>query len=147
MAIYSVAGRSTGAGSTTLPVFSLYSPAGSGGAIREIGVFNTTATAVVLRVARITTTGTQGSGLTEVEYDEDSPPPLMTAFDTHTSTGPTLGAGSFRQAALGAAVGSGVIWTFGGRGLVIPPATTNGIGVIVAAGTGQILDFYIDWEE
>jgi hypothetical protein len=146
MALYSVAGRSTGAGSTTLPVFSLYSPAASGGAIREIGVFNSASTAVVLKVSRFSTAGTPGSGLTEVEYDDDSPPPLMTAFDTHTG-GPTITAGQFRQAALGAAIGSGVIWTFGGRGLVIPPATTNGIGVVVATGTGQILDFYIDWEE
>jgi hypothetical protein len=147
MAIYSAAGRSTGAGTTLLPTVSLYAVTASGGAIREIGVFNTTVTAVALRVARLTTAGTPGTGFTEVEYDEDSPAPVMTAFDTHTSTGPTIATGSFRQASLGAAIGSGLIWTFGGRGLVIPPGTANGIGIIVAVGTGQIIDFYFDWEE
>lgn len=145
MALYSVAGRTVGAGSTTLPSFSLYAPAATGGAIREIGIFNTVATAVALKLARFTTAGT-AAALTEVEYDEDSPTPLMTAVDTHTA-GPTIAAGSFRQAVLGAAVGSGVIWTFGGRGIVIPPGTANGVGVVTATGTGQILDFYIDWEE
>jgi hypothetical protein len=146
MAMYSVAGRATGAGTTLRPAVSLYAPAGSGGAIREIGIFNTTVTACVYRVARLTAQGTPGTGLTEVEYDEDSPPPLMTAFDTHSADA-TVATGSFRQAALGAAIGSGVIWTFGARGLVIPPGTANGVGVILATGTGQILDFYIDWEE
>lgn len=146
MARYSVAARSTGAGSTTLPTFSLYSPASTGGAIREIGVFNTAAVAVILRVARFTTAGTQGTGFTEVKYDEDTPAPLMTAFDTHTG-GPTIATGSFRTAVLGAAIGSGVIWTFGDRGIVIPPGTGNGVGVVVASGTGQILDFYVDWDE
>jgi hypothetical protein len=146
MARYSVAGRSAGAGSTTLPVFSLYAIAGIAAKVREIGVFNTTVTAVALKVARLSTTGTQGAALTEVEYDEDSPNPSSTAFDTHT-VGPTIVAGQFRQVSLGAAIGSGVIFPFGETGLVIQPGTANGIGVVVATGTGQILDFYIDWDE
>lgn len=135
----------TSAGSTTLPIISLYSPAGSGGAIREIGVWNTTATAVSLSIRRLTTAGTAPAE-TEIEYDVDGPPPLMTLVGTH-SVGPTISAGGLRAFMLGAAIGSGVILTFGDRGLVIPPGTTEGIGVVVATGTGQVCDAYIDWEE
>jgi hypothetical protein len=145
MARYSVAGRSAGAGSTTLPVFSLYASASDGGHVREIGVFNTSAVAVALKVVRLSTAGTQGAGLTEIEWDEDAPAPTLTAFDTHTA-GPTIVAGQFRQAVLGAAVGSGVIWVFPDTGLAIKPGTGNGIGVIPATGTGQIVDFYLDWD-
>ena len=144
MSRYSV-GDITGAGSTTLPLISLYAPAGSGGAVREIGVFNTTAVAVRLMLVRMSTTGTQGGALTEAEYDADAPPPLMTAFATHTVT-PTNTELGYR-AVLGSVVGSGVIWTFGDRGIVIPPGTGNGVGIIVASGTGQVCDAYIVWDE
>jgi hypothetical protein len=141
-----VGGRSTGAGSTTLPLFSLYSPAGSGGRIREIGVFNTTTTALAVALRRLSTAGTQGAALDEGEYDTDDPVPAMTAFQTH-SVAPTLVAGVIRQATIGAAQGAGVIWTFGDAGLVIKPGTGNGVGLLIATGTGQIVDFYIDWDE
>lgn len=146
MARYSMAGRATIAGSSTLPLVSLYSPAGSGGAIREIGLFNTTSTALAVAVVRLSTTGTQGAALTEAEYQEDAQPPLMTGFAGHT-VGPTIVAGVLRQASLGASIGSGVIWTFGDSGLVIQPGTGNGIGIIIPTGTGQVLDYYIDWDE
>jgi len=145
VARFSVAARAAGAGSTLLPSGSLYSPAGSGGRLREVGVFNTTATAVAIKLARLTTAGTQGATLTEVEHDEVGPPPLMTAFNTHTA-GPTI-AGDLYQASLGAAIGAGVIWTFGDSGIVIPVAVTNGVGIVTATGTGQILDFYFVWDE
>jgi len=53
---------------------------------------------------------------------------------------------------LGAAVGSGVIWTFGDDGLAITAAdavesTANGIGPVVATGTGQICQCYMVWDE
>lgn len=134
----------TAAGSSTLPIASIYAIAGTSPTIRQIGVFNTTAVAVALRLMRLTTTGTQGAGQTEAEWDEDGSPPLATVFTTHTVL-PTLG-NEMRRAQLGAAIGSGVIWTFGGKGLIVPVGTTSGIG-LVPVGTGQICDFYIDWEE
>ena len=36
--------------------------------------------------------------------------------------------------------------TFGARGLHIPAGTATGIG-IVPIGTGQVVEFYIDWME
>jgi len=146
MARYSVGNRSTGAGSTTLPVFSLYAGSATVGRIREIGVFNTATTAVAIKLARLSTAGTQGAALTLTKYSTDAATAGCTGYQTHTG-GPTITAGQIRQASLGAAIGSGVIWTFGDIGLRIPTGTGNGIGVVVATGTGQILDFYIDWEE
>jgi hypothetical protein len=66
---------------------------------------------------------------------------LATPKDTWT-VAPTFSTGNLRVASLGAAVGSGIIWTFGGgggsNGLVIPNTTGDGIVLSVLAGTGQI---------
>src|SRR3990172_6804319 len=130
MARYS-AGVRTAAGSTTLPLISLYSPA---------------ATAVAVALFRLTSAGTQGAGLTEAKHSPISAAASCTAFTTHTVL-PTLGDDLGYRAAVGAAVGAGVIWTFGDTGLEMPVGVANGIGVLVATGTGQVLDAYIVWDE
>jgi hypothetical protein len=71
--------------------------------------------------------------------------PIATAFAGHTATA-TVG-DVIRQATLGAAIGSGIIFTFPDPGLVIGNATTEGVGVIIPTGTGQICDWYVEWEE
>jgi len=148
MARFSAAWRTTGAGSTTLPIGSIYATAGVRPRLVEVGAFNTTTTAVALKLIRLTTTGTQGSTITAAYEDDSSQTAVTTAKDTHTG-GPTLG-GVLRQASLGGVVGSGVIWTFGGGktpGLIIPNTTGDGIGLIVATGTGQICDIWFVWDE
>lgn len=145
MARYS-AGVKTSAGSTTLPIISLYSAAAVAPKVREIGVFNTTSTAVDVKLTTMTTQGTPGSGLTEAKYDPDSNGAQCTAFTTH-SVAPTLGSDLGYRASLGAAVGAGVIWTFGDSGIRISTGTANGIGVIVENGTGQACQAYITWDE
>lgn len=145
MARYSTGDR-TGAGSTTLPLISLYAAAASSGAIREIGVFNTTATAVELFLVRLTTAGTQGAALVEALHDDNSQAAACTAFGTHT-VAPTLGDDLGYRAVLGAAIGSGVIWTFGDTGLRIPEGVANGIGLLVENGSGQVCQAYIVWDE
>lgn len=145
MANYSIAGRATVAGTSLRAQASLYATASVGARIREVGVFNTTTTATAIGLVRFTNATGVGAGLTEAEYDENAPPPLCTGFAGHTADG-TVGQ-VIRQASLGAAVGSGVIWTFGGSGLVIALGTANGIGIYVPTGTGQICDYWIDWEE
>jgi len=144
MARFSVADRSTAAGSATLPLFSIFATAAVAPKIREIGIFNTTTSACSFVLRRFTATGTVGAALTEMNYDNSSTV-TATAFNTHTVT-PTITAGNLRACTLGAAAGAAMIWTFGDSGLVIPAATTNGIGLLTV-GTGQILDFYIDWDE
>jgi hypothetical protein len=146
MARYSVNVRSTSTGSSTLPVFSLYAAANYDLHVVEVGAFNTTTTAVSVALRRLTTTGTQGAALDEIPWDPDSPAATGTGFNTHT-VGPTITAGAFAQATLGAAAGSGVIWTFGDRGIRIPKGTGQGVGILVPNGSGQVLDGYIVWDE
>lgn len=121
--------------------------ASRGGYLKEVGVFNTTTTAFACCLRRITTAGTPGTGQTEGPHNtlaDDAND--LAVFDLYTSTGPTLGA-ILRVAAIGAAVGAGVIWTFGGDGLLVPAGTANGIAIMPHTGTGQIADVYFDWQE
>jgi hypothetical protein len=145
MARYS-AGVKTGAGSTTLPLISLYSAAAVGAKLREIGITNTTATAVDLKLVRLTTAGTQGAGLVEGKHDPDSNTAQCTAFTSHT-VAPTLGDDMGYRVSLNGSVGAGVIWSFGDQGIRIPVGTANGLGVIVENGTGQACEIYLVWDE
>lgn len=146
MGMYVVGARAAGAGSATLPSGSLYAAAAVNMRIREIGVTNTTATAVAVGLCRMSTTGTQGSALTEQGLDASSVASSCQGFNTHT-VGPTLVDMGFRTT-LGAAVGSAFVWTFGGDvGVNANVATTNGIGIYIPTGTGQVLDWYIVWSE
>ena len=138
------AGILTSAGSATLPILSLYSAAANGGKLLEVGVFNTTATAVALNLQRVTTAGTQGAAVTEATHDP-AVPPLMTVFTTHTGA-PTLGDDLGYRGVLGAAVGAGIIWTMP-KGIIIPVGTANGIALIVENGTGQVCQAWMVWEE
>jgi hypothetical protein len=145
MARFAVSGRATIAGTAALPLVSLYSVTGCRPRIAEVGLSNTTATAVTVSLNRLTTAGTQGAGLTEAKESDTTQVALATGFAGHTA-GPTIG-DEERRFTLGAQVGSGIIWTFGPLGLVIPNTTADGIGVIIPNGTGQILDYYISWDE
>jgi hypothetical protein len=147
MARFAAAGRTTSAGTNLLPSAALVGAATVRPRIAEIGVFNTTATACCVGVVRISTAGTPGASVSIAKESDTAQAPISTVNNTYTSTGPTITAGVIRQASLGAAIGSGVIWTFGNVGLVIPDATAAGIGLIVPTGTGQIIDFYIVFDE
>ena len=141
---HSIAGRSTIAGTTLRGLFSLYATASVGAKVREVGIFNTTTAALAVALVRFTATGTQGAALTEADYDMANPA-ICTGFAGHTADA-TVGQ-VFKQASLGAAIGSGVIWTFGDSGILIPVGTANGIGIIIPTGTGQICDYHLDWDE
>lgn len=124
---------------------SVYATAAVRPRIREIGIFNTTAVACAVGVERATATGTQGAALTEINLEDDSHTIIATAFNTHTADATVTGC--IRQASLGAAIGSGVIFTFGGEGMLLDNATTAGVVITCPTGTGQHLDFYIEWDE
>lgn len=144
MARYSVGARTT-AGSTTLPIISLYAIAAVTFNIVEIGVTNTTATAVALKLCKLTSAGTPGAALTETALDYSPVAASCTGVNTH-SVAPTVVDMGY-NITLGAAVGSGWIWTFGAHGISVPVGTANGVGIIVATGTGQACDAYIVWDE
>ncbi len=150
MSRYSAGARTT-AGTALQPMMSLWSAAASVGTLREVGCFNTTATAVEIKLTRLTVVGTAGALITEARYNMKGPPALCTANTTHSGNA-TLGEDLGYRAVLGAAVGSGVIWTFGDSGIVIGAADSaedvaNGIGIILETGTGQICQTYFVWDE
>lgn len=147
MARFSGGAKSAGAGSTTLPLMSLYAAAATPAKLREIGIFNTTTTALDLVLRRLTTAGTQGAAVTEGQYDPATPVSQCQVFNTHT-VGPTIPAGDLGyRCSLGGAIGSAMIWTFGDTGLIIPAGTANGIGILVENGTGQLCQIYFVWDE
>lgn len=145
MGRYSSSFRSSTAGSTTLPLGSLYAVAATRLILREVHVFNTTTTATDMALRQFTATGTQGAGAVEIPHDPGQSAAQGTTFLSHTVT-PTITAGEFARASLAAAIGGGVVWVFN-DGLLIPAGTANGIGVIVGTGTGQICDLTFIWDE
>jgi len=146
MARFSGAWKTAGAGSTTLPMASIYGTTGLWGRVREVGVFNTTTTAFDVALRRATSVGGTHTAREELYEDDSAQTPLMTLFDTDTGTAPTLTTGNIRAASLGAAIGSGVIWTFGGNGLVVPNSTGDGV-VIIGLASPQICVVYWSWDE
>lgn len=147
MSRYSIAGRATVVGTSARAIASLFGIAGIGGWLVECGVCNTTSTAVAVALQRFSAATNVGAGLTEAEWDSDiAPAPQLTGFAGHTGDG-TVAGGFFRHAPLGAAVGATHIWTFPPRSLLIQPGTANGIGIVIPTGTGQICDYWFDWEE
>lgn len=144
MSRYMVSALTT-AGSTTLPIISLYGGTTVRPKLREIQVFNTTATAVSLKLVRVTTAGTQGTGLTEMPQIQEDVAAVATAFNTH-SVAPTITSGDLARFVLGAAIGSGVILTFP-EGINIPPTANNGLAIVVSSGTGQACEATLIWDE
>jgi len=146
MARYSAAWRTTGAGSATLPMASLFAQATGALWLIEVGCFNTTVTAFATSLKRFSAAGTAGTAQTVVYEEQDVNVTVKgNPVDTHTIA-PTLVAGELRRASIGASIGSGIIWTFGARGLYIPSGTANGVGLMPITGTGQISDVYFSWD-
>lgn len=142
---FSVSGRATVAstaarGTSLYNIASLCSPK-----VVEVGVFNTTATAFVASLTRLTATGTQGAGLTETKHDANGPAADATGFACHTAD--ATASDEIVRASIAAAIGGGMVWTFGAGGISIPAGTANGLGILCPTGTGQIYDYYIVWDE
>jgi hypothetical protein len=145
MARYTAAGRGVTNLPTTVRGPALFASAAGGRfVVQEVGVFNTTTSAVAVGVAVCSAQGTGAGGLTEYCEDDPSAPAADETAFTSQSADSTVVA-QVRQASLGAAIGSGVIWTFPERGLFINEGTGNGIIINCPTGTAQFLDFYFTW--
>jgi hypothetical protein len=142
MARTAVAYRTTGAGSATLPATSIYSLGTGDIWLVEVGLTSTTTTAFELTLARLTAAGTQGAAAGTITYEEGATnlTAKWASVQAH-SAGTPLGA-EVRRVSIGASIGSGIIWTFGGRGLLVPSGTANGLGLISINGTFQASDVY-----
>lgn len=139
------AGGLTTAGSTTLPVFALTGGTTVLARIREIGVFNTSSTAVALKIVRLSTAGTPGATLTAGALNADPAAAIAVLKNTY-SVAPTVSDLGYR-CILGAVVGSGFVWTFEDFELTTLAVANSGVGVIVENGTGQALQAYVKWFE
>lgn len=147
MARLSAALRTTGAGSSTLPMASLFSLGTGAVWIVEIGITNTTVTAFECSLKRATALGTAGTAQTAVYEENDANVTAkFNVNDTHT-VAPTLVAGEIRRTSIGASIGSGFVFTFGGRGLFVPSGTGNGICLMPITGTGQVSDVYFSVDQ
>lgn len=147
MSDHSFGTLATGAGSTTLPMVSLYSDADTGFILREVAIYNNTAVAVDICLRRFSTIGTPGAAIDEIDWDDDRSPHGAIASQAHSSTPPTVLAGFIRRIVLPGIIGAGVTWTFGGGGFHVREGTGNGVGVLPGAGTGQICVVEMVWEE
>jgi len=147
MARYTVGGVASIAGSSSLPIVSLYASAAVNPRLREVHFFNTTSTGgFVIALCRLSTTGTRGSALTPVAFDGTGVAASCTAYNGHT-VAPTLVDLGLRKR-MGAAVGDAVIWTFNNDvGITVGVGTGNGLGLYVPTGTGQICDYVLVWDE
>lgn len=143
---YSAGILATGIGTTARPMVSIFSAAAVGPTIREVAVYNTTAVAVDVALRRMTAQGTPGTGETEMEWNYNKAVAAATVFNTHSADA-TFVTGFVRRAPIAGAIGAGVVWTFGDDGLCIPEGTGNGVGVVLAAGTGQICTVELVWDE
>jgi hypothetical protein len=141
------AGLTTSAGSTTLPLCALVGGTGSFIRIRTIAVYNTTATACTLVLARLSTAGTPGASATSrLLNSADTTTAVGVLKNTYTSTAPTTQELGIRFP-LPAAVGGGIIRPFEDFELTIPATANAGIGLLVLSGTGQACEVDITWME
>ncbi len=130
----------------TRPVFALLNTAAVSGIVREVSLWNTTATACTFRLVRFTG-GTAGADQTEVKHRRSAPAASLTAKAGWTADVSAIDEDLGYRAELGAAIGSGVIWTFGAEGMETHDlGTTKGFGII-PVGTGQILRVHVTWDE
>lgn len=130
---------------TTVRGPNLYCSADGGIRVREVGVANTTATAVCVGLGIATALGTVAGALTE--YCEDDPGHTVLGIANTSHSADATIAATTRQTTLGAAVGATIIWTFGDNGLYRPEGTGNGVVIICPTGTAQFLDFWFVWDE
>lgn len=145
MARCSVGGRGVTDLPTTVRGPGLFCSADGGLRLREVGVFNSTTTAVAVSLGVATAAGTPSGSPSEFCEDDSGHTVLATGSLGNSGT-PTIAA-TVRQASLGAAIGSGVIWTFGENGLYRAEGTGNGVVINCPTGTAQFLDFYFVWDE
>jgi hypothetical protein len=144
MARYSGGMTAAGAGTSLRPVLGLLSTASVTGVLREIALFNTTATACVYRVVRFTG-GTAGADQAEAPHRENAPAASCVLKGLWTADA-TIDQDLGYRIQIGAAIGSGGIFTMGVEGLETFVGSTKGIGLI-PVGTGQVCEVYFAWDE
>lgn len=144
MARYSAGMTAAGAGTTLRPILAILSTASISPVLREIGIWNTVATACTYRLVNFTA-GTAGTGQVERKHRRNAPAASCAVSGLWTADA-TIGEDTGYRAVLAAAVGAGTILTFGAEGLEAELGSTSGLG-LVPVGTGQVCEVYFTWDE
>ena len=127
--------------SSTLPVQALVGSASNRLELIEMSIINTTATACVWGLWKISTAGTPGAALTPAAHDVNDVT-TGTLRGTYSGSVPTLGVDMGYRFSIPATIGAGIIRPFTPVGLVIPATQYAGIGLF-PIGTPQLC--YTDW--
>jgi len=105
----------------------------------EVGIFNTSASAVAMGLTRITACGTVSTSEAFQSLDLTGNPTLQTVLDETWSVNPTTSnTPPLWRAFL--AGNSGAIWTFAPDQMLL--SNTASLALVNMTGTGQILDVY-----
>lgn len=123
MALYTLGVLTTGTASAS-PAWEIRTASTDRAQVREIGVFLNAATASLFGLGRPAAIGvTPTSPVTFLAMDTGDPVATVTSA-LAWGTAPTAPTNFLRRAGLAAAVGNGIIWTFGPRELVIPVSSS-----------------------
>lgn len=129
------AGEAAGAtivGTAARPIAGLLMTATVSGVLREVHLFNETVTACTYGLYNFTG-GTAGTDVTERKHRRNAPASSCQAKNGWTADA-TIGEFTGYAFELGAAIGSGGIFTFGDEGLEGELGATSGLGIVLIAG-------------
>lgn len=144
MARYSAGMTAAGAGVALRPSLGILATATMSPVLREIGIYNTTATACTYRLVNFTG-GTAGAAQTERKHRRNAPAAIAAVFGLWTADA-TIGEDTGYRAVIGAGAGNGSVITCGDTGLEAELGATSGLG-LVPVGTGQVCEVYFVWDE
>jgi hypothetical protein len=114
--------------------------------IREIGVFLNAATASTIGIGRPANNGSVAGGTVVLGQggNQDDANPAGGIVASGWTTAPTAPAQFFRRIGLPAAIGNGMVFTWGERGLRVKQNTSL---VIWNLAANSVASIYIVWEE
>jgi hypothetical protein len=145
---YTLGGTCNVTATSGAPRLEIRAPATAKVKIIELDLYNGAATASILAIVRanaIGVTPTSPVGLLP-ELPDDLPVTSTTLLATAWGTAPTLtAANALRRVNMAAAIGSGILWTWGADGLVIP--ASGSLVIFNVAAATAVLDFSLVIEE
>ena len=151
MALYALRTRST-VTTTAAAAYEIRAPSGSRFRLRELGIFIGAATASLYGLGRPAAVGiTPTSPVTVIPQDPADGTGLTTTA-VAWGTGPTVPANFLRVVALPAAIGNGIVWTFGPNELICGAAigvaaAVNSLVIWNLTANSAVLDVYAVVEE
>jgi hypothetical protein len=113
--------------------------------VQEIGIFLGAATASTYGLGRPQAIGVTPTSPVTVLAEDPGDPAGTATTAVAWGTGPTVPTQFLRAVALPAVIGSGIIWTFGGRGLAVPVSSSLVLWNLTA--NSAVTDLYVVVDE